>query len=240
MLAARFNISNTILSFLAFLSSATADPVCDLIYGQPIYNDCRDLVLALHDGWPGQTTDRREHYFSIRGEEPPPWINPVARNFREYVPRFVFQGHCKVAMTSIRLLNETTTSDSAYWPDIWLNANSVLTRCVDLGIGGYHHVGSLNRLILTLYAPGSIYDTQIEHILDQGGVVCSKEAVSWGKLPQDSEVISGSISCGSAIELAMQELTSECCNSSTSQIQSIKRGNGTFCFSCGAILEANS
>lgn len=60
-------------------------------------------------------------------------------------------GHCKVAMTSIRLLNETTTSDSAYWPDIWLNANSVLTRCVDLGIGGYHHVGTKNLRRLSYY-----------------------------------------------------------------------------------------
>lgn len=186
---------------------------------------------------------------------------PIAFNHRT--------GNCHVAITPIRLLNETITCDSAYWHDIWLNAQSTLSHCVDLprSIGGYHHIGaralvnsfyhlqtvklfranftrallgSLNRLILTLYASGSTYDTQILQILDQSGVVCSKEAVPWITLAQDSDNISGSISCGSSIELVMQESLSECCNTSTGQIQSIKRGKRTFCSSCGASLEANS
>lgn len=242
MLAARLNVSNTILWFLAFVSSAIADPVCDPIYGQPTYTDCSDLVLALYDSWPGQIPDRKEHYFSLSGEEPSPWIDPELRRLRIYLPKFVFQGGCKLAMTSILLRNGSTTSDSTYWHDIWLNARSTLAHCVDLppGDGGYHHVGSLNRLILTLYAPGSVYDRQISTIVHRGGTVCSKEATSNDALAGGSEDISGSISCGSAINLVMQEPTSECCNASTSQNQSVKRGNETFCFSCGAGLEAYS
>lgn len=92
MLAARLNVSNTILWFLAFVSSAIADPVCDPIYGQPTYTDCSDLVLALYDGWPGQIPDRKEHYFSLSGEEPSPWIDPELGRLRIYLPKFVFQG----------------------------------------------------------------------------------------------------------------------------------------------------
>lgn len=53
-------------------------------------------------------------------------------------------GHCKVAITAILLRNETITSDSSYWHDIWAKAHSTLTHCVDLphGIGGYHHIGA--------------------------------------------------------------------------------------------------
>ena len=92
MLAARSSTFITILCLLAFILFATADPVCDEIYGQPTYRDCRDLVLALHDGWPGQMTDKREQYFSLRGVEPSPWINPRARSVRRNVPRFASQG----------------------------------------------------------------------------------------------------------------------------------------------------
>ena len=92
MLPAHFKIFNTIVWLLIFISSIIADPVCDLIYGQPSFNDCRDLVLSLETNWPGQTADRREHYFSIRGETPPPWFNPGAKTLRRYVPRFVFLG----------------------------------------------------------------------------------------------------------------------------------------------------
>lgn len=172
-------------------------------------------------------------------------------------------------MTSILLRNATITSDSAYWHDVWLNAYSTLAHCVDLprGMGGYHHVGtkalgsvslhlqimeqikadstgtlsgSLNRLILTLYAPGSIYDQQIARIVDRSGTPCSKEAIPKDALVGGSEDISGSISCGSEISLAMLEPTSECCNASTGQNQSIKRGNETLCVSCGVTLEAVS
>ena len=52
-------------------------------------------------------------------------------------------------MTAIRLHNETITSDSAYWHDIWMNALSTLEECVDSsqgqGMGGYHHTGMKAR-----------------------------------------------------------------------------------------------
>lgn len=92
MLAVRFNVFNTVLLLLALISSATADPVCDLLYGQPTYVNCRDLVLALDAGWPGQLGGRKEHYFSVRGERPPPWISHSAQGLRKYVPRFAVQG----------------------------------------------------------------------------------------------------------------------------------------------------
>ena len=92
MLVARFNVSNPILWLLASIYPATADPVCHLEYGQPTYTDCRDLVLALYDGWPGQVPDGRDHYFSVRGEPVPPWIDPLAINVRRYLPGFAAQG----------------------------------------------------------------------------------------------------------------------------------------------------
>lgn len=100
-------------------------------------------------------------------------------------------------------------------------------------------LGSLNRLILTLYAPDSIYDDQVSEIASNHGIVCSKEAIP-DELAGGPEDISGLISCGSVIALAMQESTSECCNASTGQIQSTKRRNETVCLSCGASLEADS
>lgn len=103
MLAARFYIFNTILLLLAFVSSAIADPVCDPIYGQPTYTDCSDLVHALYDGWPGQLPDRREHFFSLRGETLPPWIDPALREFRKYLPRFVFRGQLALIYHGWRL-----------------------------------------------------------------------------------------------------------------------------------------
>ena len=46
-------------------------------------------------------------------------------------------------MTAILLDNGTITSDTAYWHDIWVNAYSTLSECVDFpyGVGGYHHIG---------------------------------------------------------------------------------------------------
>lgn len=102
MLAKCYHISITILWLLAFISSAAADPVCDPIYGQPTYSDCRDLVIALYSGWPGQITDQREHYFSLRGERPPPWINPDALDSQKYLPRFAFQGRSALIDHGIR------------------------------------------------------------------------------------------------------------------------------------------
>ena len=53
-------------------------------------------------------------------------------------------GNCRAAITAIRLHNDTITSDSARWHDVWLNAHSTLINCVELpqGIGGYHHIGA--------------------------------------------------------------------------------------------------
>ena len=101
-------------------------------------------------------------------------------------------------------------------------------------------LGSLNRLILTLYAPGSIYDNQIMQIHSEDGIVCSREAITKDAVTGGSEDISGSISCRSPEKPALQEPTSECCNVSTSKTRSIKRGHGTTCYSCGASLEAKS
>ena len=174
MLAVRFHFFNTILWLLSFTKPATADPVCDyLTYGQPSYSDCRDLVLALYKGAPGQDDDRRLHFFSLRGEEAPPWIPLFARGLRTYLPIFVTRGqstledhgsdllttalhlradNCKMAITAIRLLNETITSDYARWHDVWLNAHSMLLDCVEfpVGTGGYHHVGTKGPYYHTL------------------------------------------------------------------------------------------
>lgn len=92
MFPARFHVFNTILWLLSSISSVKADPVCDLAYGQPTYSDCRDLVLKLYSAWPGQSGDRREHFFSLRGEQAPPWIKPGAQRLRLNVPRFMFHG----------------------------------------------------------------------------------------------------------------------------------------------------
>lgn len=52
-------------------------------------------------------------------------------------------GNCKLAVTPIRLNNETITSDYAYWHDIWVDAHLTLLACVDRpeNAGGYHHTG---------------------------------------------------------------------------------------------------
>ena len=87
--------------------------------------------------------------------------------------------------------------------------------------------GSLNRLIFTVYEVGSAYDNQVMHIINEGGIACSKEAVT------------ESISCGPPTEPAVQEPLSECCNTSNGRNQSIKRAKGTLCFVCGASGEAH-
>lgn len=92
MLAVRFTVFTTILSLLVFIYSATANPVCDPAYGHPSFSDCRDLVLTLYNGAPGRFVDEREHFFSLRGEEPPPWIPPSARGLRIHVPIFAAKG----------------------------------------------------------------------------------------------------------------------------------------------------
>ena len=53
-------------------------------------------------------------------------------------------GSCKVALAAILLHNQTATSDSRYWHDIWVKAYLTLIHCVDIprGIGGYHNTGA--------------------------------------------------------------------------------------------------
>ncbi len=101
-------------------------------------------------------------------------------------------------------------------------------------------LGTLKRLILTLYAPLSAYDVQIHQIIYQHRVVCSKEFVPPDTLIHDLDPISGSIGCRASPELSILEPLLECCNASTGRAQSIKRKNGTFCSPCGAGLDAKS
>ena len=91
MLAARFYIFNTILPLLAFISHATADPVCDLTYGQPTYTDCRDLVNLLLK-YENDAENERQLFFALRGEEPPPWIPQAAQIFPTRLPILLKQG----------------------------------------------------------------------------------------------------------------------------------------------------
>ncbi|KAM0806093.1 hypothetical protein BDR22DRAFT_827708 [Usnea florida] len=220
----RLNVSSTIFFLLSFISLAAADPVCDLIYGQPEHSDCRDLLINLYSGWPGQAPDREIHYFSVYDEVPPSWIKPHAIRRRKYLPQLAAQGTCRAALTAIRLQNDTITSDSAYWHDIWTNGLSTLNGCVDSsqgqGMGGYHHTGSLNRLIFTIFATGSTYDDQIQAIVNHGDYVCSKEAVPEDIEAKGPEISSESIDCG--------------------QVPWIKAENRTLCSSCSAFLLPNS
>lgn len=89
MLAARFYVFNPILPLLAFIYFATADPQCDLTYGQPKYTDCLQVVDLLQKDIPGGVQNRRQLFFSLRGQEPPPWIPEPARVFRVAVPFFL-------------------------------------------------------------------------------------------------------------------------------------------------------
>ena len=92
MLAASFYLFNTILPLLAFICFATADPHCDLAYGQPTYNDCFEVVNLLQKDGPRGVEDGRKLFFSLRGEEPPPWIPHIAHIFRASVPVFLRHG----------------------------------------------------------------------------------------------------------------------------------------------------
>ena len=85
MLAARFHVLTTILPLLTFISLATTDPVCDMIYGRPKYTDCLDLVNGLRKG-SSPEEDRRQLYFAVRGQDPPPWIPYFAQAFWTRVP----------------------------------------------------------------------------------------------------------------------------------------------------------
>ena len=92
MLAARFYIFNTILPLLVFICFAAADPQCDLAYGQPTYSDCFEVVNLLQKDSPGGAAGGRQLFFSLRGEEPPPWIPRFAHVFRTSVPIFLKHG----------------------------------------------------------------------------------------------------------------------------------------------------
>lgn len=220
----RPRFSSITFFLLIFISFAAADPVCDLIYGQPELSDCRDLLLNLYSGWPGQVADKQYHFFSVHDEVPPPWIRPQAIRIRKYLPQLASQGTCRAALTAIRLQNDTITSDSAYWHDIWTSGFSTLQGCVDSsqgqGMGGYHHAGSLNRLVFTIFAAGSTYHHQIQRIIARGNYVCSREAVQWDIKAQGPEISSESTDCG--------------------HVPLIKPGNRTLCSSCSAFLLANS
>lgn len=74
--------------------AAADDPFCNLVYGTPNYNDCRDLALQLYDGWPGTIGDRREHFFSLLGAMIPDWAPVSSRNNRKVVPRIAIHGQC--------------------------------------------------------------------------------------------------------------------------------------------------
>ena len=173
-------------------------------------------------------------------------------------------GNCKLAMTAIRLRNETITSDYASWHAIWVQAHSTLLQCVypPDRIGGYHHTGTkarwlqiwnlleadqtrvlsgtLSRLIVTLYAPDSVYDNQIKQIVKSHGEVCSREAIPEGAPARDPEETSGFTSCSSPIKLVLPESPLHCCNISTGRNQSAQHRNGTLCAPCGASPETHS
>lgn len=87
MLAARFYVIYTILWLFASISSATTDPVCDsVVYGQPTYSDCRDLVAALQRG------DDKLRFFSLRSERAPSWIPIAARDQPSRLPQLMDRG----------------------------------------------------------------------------------------------------------------------------------------------------
>ena len=91
MLAAYFYVFSTILSLLAFISFVSADPHCNMTYGQPTYTDCLDLVNLLRK-YDNNAENARELFFALRGEEPPPWIPQYAQIFRTRLPIFLKQG----------------------------------------------------------------------------------------------------------------------------------------------------
>lgn len=173
-------------------------------------------------------------------------------------------GNCNLAITAIRLRNETITSDYASWQAIWVQAHSALLQCVlpPQNLGGYNHAGpharllqawkllkadplpilsgTLSRLIITLYEPYSVYDNQIRQIVKSHGEVCSREASSEGTLARDSEDTSGFTSCSSLTKLVLPESPSHCCSISASRNKSVQDGNGTLCAPCGASPKTDS
>ena len=88
MLVARFYILQNILLLIAFISFATADPVCHPDYGQPTYTDCVDLVNALRLG----SDDQRLLFFALLGEKVPPWIPNLAKKCRSRLPLLLTRG----------------------------------------------------------------------------------------------------------------------------------------------------
>ena len=97
MLVVRLHVVTTILCLLAFISAATADPVCDaLSYGNPRYNDCRDLVLTIDEGLDTHTSDyRSQRFFGLRGDKPPFWIPQRALGLKSILPIFGTRGQLK-------------------------------------------------------------------------------------------------------------------------------------------------
>ena len=92
MLRAGFYVFSTLLPLLASISLATADPYCDETYGQPTFSDCLHVVNLLEKDSSGDIEGKRQLFFSLNGEQPPPWIPGVARIFRSNVPIFLRHG----------------------------------------------------------------------------------------------------------------------------------------------------
>ena len=111
-------------------------------------------------------------------------------------------GYCVMALTPILLSNGTITCDTGHWSDIWLGSHSTILDCVQRPqrSGGYVHVGTYQTsrmyfipwsstpkqthklndlaglhqmLILTFYAPHSLYDYEIQALTLKGTEICS-------------------------------------------------------------------
>ena len=111
-------------------------------------------------------------------------------------------GYCVMSLTPILLPNGTITCDTGHWSDIWLGSHSTILDCVQQPqqVGGYVHVGTYQTsrmysrprssipkqthkliylaglhqmLILTFYAPRSLYDYEIQALTLKGTEICS-------------------------------------------------------------------
>ena len=101
-------------------------------------------------------------------------------------------------------------------------------------------LGAMRRLILTFYAPGSLYDIQVTSIIESNHYVCSQEAGASSPLVEKRKNdIVGSVACRSSMELNISEPLLQCCNTTTG-LQLIKPGNETLCLWCAENPEANS
>ncbi len=153
MLEAYYAVVIPFLLLTSICLAAAEEPRCDLDYGSPSYNDCRDLALQLWDGWPGNFGDNREHLFSVRGATIPGWAPAIIS--RKYLPIFAIQGQsldlyqqsphpiamradhlwptkgtCKMSLTAIQLFNGSITIDTAYVRYLLLSFIGYCIPCV--------------------------------------------------------------------------------------------------------------